>query len=101
MVGRLKPGRSKSSARHKLYLANDVRDHTDFSRARGAAIDHLFANDHRSCIVLGAGRDVLGGQRSQGADRAERDNEKAEGRLQHVRSPVRRWCGVVDDGYRG
>ena len=53
LVGRLKPGRSKSSARQKLYLANDVRDHTDFSRARGAAIDRLFANDHRSCIVLG------------------------------------------------
>ena len=94
-------GRSVVRSQSRNWFSElSVGDHTDLRGVLGAAIDHLFAHDHRTGIALGAGRDVLGGQRGQGADGAERDNEEAEGRLQHVRSPVRRWCCVVDDRYR-
>ena len=77
-------------------LVLPLLDHADLSRALVAAIDHLFADECRAGIALGAGADVLGGQRGQGSDSAERDNEEAEGRLQHVLAPVRRWRCVVD-----
>ena len=90
----------RKSGRLETCSASVVRDHADLCGALGAAIDHLFAHDHGAGIALGAGGDVLGGQRSEGGDSAERDNEKAEGRLQHIRSPVRRWRCVVDDRCR-
>jgi len=75
---------------------------------RSATVGLYFSLGHSTVVVLasllialGAGADILSGQRGEGSDRAERDDEEAEGRLQHVRSPVRRWCCVVDDGYRG
>jgi hypothetical protein len=43
--------------------------------------------------VLGTGRGVLAGERGKSANRAERDDEKAEGRFQHCRGPVRRLSG--------
>ena len=62
-------------------------DHADLRGILGAAIDHLLTDQHRAGVVLGTGRGVLAGKRGEGADRAERDDEKAEGRFQHRRRP--------------
>src|SRR5436309_13246559 len=62
-------------------------DHTDLRGILVAAIDHLLTDQHRAGIVLGTGRGVLAGKRSEGADRAERDDEEAEGGFQHRRCP--------------
>src|ERR1700737_1073197 len=82
-------------------LMTPLLDHADLGDVPGAAIDHLFAHERRTGIALGAGGDVLARQRGQGSDGAERDDEEAEGRLQHILAPFRRWCCVVDLGCRG
>src|SRR3954451_7490804 len=51
-------------------------DHADLGRAFAAAVGHLLANLHHTALVLGAGCGVLTGQRSKGADRAERNDEE-------------------------
>src|SRR6266481_4126127 len=58
-------------------------DHADLRWILVAAIDRLLAHETWAGIALSAGRYVLAGQRGQGADRAERNDEKAERRLQH------------------
>src|SRR5439155_18571637 len=58
-------------------------DHADLRWTLVAAIDHLLAHEAWPGIALNARRYVLAGQRGQGADGAERNDEKAERRLQH------------------
>src|ERR1700712_1719258 len=64
-------------------------DHADLRGILVAAVDHLLTDQHRAGVVLGTGCGVLAGKRGEGADRAERNNEEAEGRFQHRRGP--RW----------
>ena len=73
-------------------------DHTDLRGILVAAIDHLLTDHHRAGVVLGTGRGVLVGKRGEGADRAERDNEEAEGGFQHRRRP--RWR-LVNERFNG
>ena len=62
-------------------------DHADLRGILVAAVDHLLTDQHRAGVVLGTGRGVLVGKRGEGADRAKRDNEEAEGGFKHRRRP--------------
>src|SRR5258708_2548619 len=81
-VRRLENSKSENRDSANGALAVDG-DHADFRGITVAAIDHLLAHHHRTCVVLGAGSRILGRQRGKGADRAEWDDEKAECRFQH------------------
>src|SRR5438034_28581 len=70
-------------------------DHADLRGTLVAAIDHLLAHQRGAGVAVSAGRYVLAGQRGEGADRAERDDEKAKRRLQHFSRSPSAWLVMI------
>src|SRR5439155_6889345 len=85
-------GRKTKSAGAGLAVEGD---NADLRGILVAAIDHLLAHEHGAGVVVSAGRYVLAGQRGEGADRAERDDEKAKRRLQHFSRSPSAWLVMI------